>query len=94
MVELIFQGVVPALIGMSIGWALCRGKRQFPLLWTSRLWFFVQVWVFTVFCIIAFGSLGVLIGLSKENQAPLAEFLLPIVAAALFTRLRLWPTTN
>ena len=91
MAELIFQSVVPALIGMAVGWGLGRRKFQFPILWPSRLWFFIQVWLFTVLCTMLFASLGVLIGLSKDNQATVAEFLLPIVGAAIFTRYRLWP---
>jgi len=94
MVELIFQGVVPALVGMAIGWAFGRGKFQFPILFPSKLWFFVQVWIFTILCIMLFTSLSLVIGLSKDNQATVAEFLLPIVGAAIFTRYRLWPVAN
>ena len=88
---IIAESLFPTIIGMSIGWFAGRGKLVFPIFLTTKLWFFMQVWIFTTVSMMLFASMGKVLNFSEAGQTGIAEFLLPIIAAAAFTKYRLWP---
>ena len=99
MIESIFPFMIqnslfPSALAMLVAWLPTRPKLMFPIFWGSRIWLFVQAWIFYTVALALFASLGNVIGLAEDFQQGFAEALLPFVATVLFLRYRMWPRSD
>ena len=91
---MLMQSFVLCTFSILVAWLSARRKLMFPLFWTSRVWLFLQAWIFSTVALMLFAYLGIAIALSETYQQGLAEVLAPIAATVVFLRVRMWPNPD
>lgn len=81
--------LIPTALALLIGKAWAGGGKVFPVLPGEKLVFFLTAWLFSSAVAVCTYILMQTIGLDEAVQNSVAGFLVPMIAGALFVKLRL-----
>lgn len=81
--------VLPTAIALFAGKSLAARGAIFPVLATEKAFFFLATWFFVSLVSVLTYVITEMMGLDKGTQHTVAGFFVPVIAGAVFVRIRL-----